>query len=70
MNCLREHISETKPGMAAAMSWKGQINETGGKIEGQMMRESHVEGENLGCWLTQVAVSVAEVSVQREINPT
>lgn len=70
MNCLCEHISKTQPGMAAAMGWKGRINETGGTKEGQMMREAHVEGENLGCWLTQVAVSVAEVSVQRDINPT
>lgn len=48
MNCLRGHISKTKPGMAAAMSRKGQINGRGGTKEGQMMREAHVEGENLG----------------------
>lgn len=38
VNCLREHISKTKPGMAAATSWRGQINGTGGKKEGQMMK--------------------------------
>lgn len=50
MNCLRGHIFKTKPGMAAAMNWKGQINGTGGTKEGQTKREARVEGENLG-WL-------------------
>lgn len=43
-------MSSGKPGVGAATSCKRQ-----------MMREAHVERENLGCWLTgEAAVAAAE----------